>query len=399
MFQFDPDKLRVELVQLKSVTGALGGSISVVDQARSSEKKEVLKRIPIPTAVARSFRERHKTSKYINPVWTAVVLYGDHVVALERHPLGVIGSATTTTADGKTRMWIPDCQQNLDKYVIDVVESSARQWYFDGRYVYAFRSADLATAVVHGEPLSSDHRFRSIEVDAIPLHQLDDASKLELNDRTCVAYIAGNGDFAVSPPIWKDVTAIGKRAKKGDEEDQTSFTFDGIDEYLSVNLAFALTAAKGLSNHWGFDVIEALNLPQLMIKLKTVNLPGIPAPIKATYDCGMSFQHAFAWLCGFQHKATTLEEHLVVRSLMKYLTTSGLFYSQMFDAAAVYRPGKTGEDVPVLTKDQALENFAKLSSGDILAVVQAKRNSKKQRRQRNHAHSQPVGGIMRGDNE
>lgn len=398
MIEFKPDQIRVDLVELKSVTTAGGGSISVVDPNRSTAKKEVYTRIPVPMAVARQFKERHKTSKYINPVWTAVVYYETLVIALERHPLGAAGSATMTDEDGNVHIWTPECQRNIDSIVRTVINQGNRKWYFDGRYVYTFTD-DEAMAAIQGDHLSSDGRFRAIEVEALPLHFVNDGEKLIVGDRTCVAYIAGNGQFAITPPIWKDVRTVGRKQTQqdnNDDEEEVTYPFDNLNEHLNVNLNFALRAAKDLSEHWGLDAIEAVNLPQLMLNLKTVNLPSVPKDVKSTYDCGMSFTHAFAWLMGYQRRVSSLDELLAVRGLLKYLTQKGLYYGRMFNHTAVYRAGMGDENVPLLSKEQAREAVKNLSTSEILDRIAARRELAKQRKSGSseRAVGNVVGGLM-----
>jgi hypothetical protein len=362
VIEFDTNQLRVELVELKSVSTALGGSISVVDSDRSTKAREVYRRIAVPQAVARAFRERHKNSKYINPVWTAVIYYNNLVVALERHPLGAAGSITEVDENGKTHMWQPECMKNIDRIIAPLIDPKPNDWFFDGRYVYTFTSGSADAAVRGGEFLSSDKKFRAVEVEAIALHQLHNADKLVVEPRTCVAYVANNGEYALTPPIWKDVRTVGTKKTREDNEadDETdSFTFDKINEVLKVNLNFALSAAKTLSEHWGFEAIEPLNLPELMVRLRTVNLPGVSTSVKATYDCGMPFTTAMAWLMGYQRRAKSMDELLAVRALFKYLTSTGLFYGRMFQHAAVYRAGMSEEDIPMLTKDEAVHKMSK----------------------------------------
>ena len=87
MIPFQIEQMYVEHVYLKSVTTALGGSISIVDDERSTDAKEVYKKVKAPMAVVRKFvADNKKVSRYLKPVLTAVTFYGDHVVALERHP-------------------------------------------------------------------------------------------------------------------------------------------------------------------------------------------------------------------------------------------------------------------------------------------------------------------------
>jgi hypothetical protein len=394
----------VEIVELKAVTTALGGSISVVDEARSTDRREVYKRIPVPVAIARAFRARHKISKYINPVITAVVYYDDLVIALERHPLGALGTAVSHNAEGERIVWTPECQKNLEEHVIKpIAEASDREWYFDGRYIYTFGRLTHTNAVYEGDYLTADGKFRSVVVNAIAVHQLQNAEKLAIQERTAVAFVAKNGQFAITPPIWKDVRSVGAKKTeehtKDDDDETRSYTFDRINDHLKVNLNFSLQSAKVLSAIWGFEVIEALQLPSLMIRLKTVNLPNIPNEVKSTYATGMTFTHAFAWLMGYQRRVQNMDELLAVRSLFKYLTTTGIFYGRMFEHAAVYRAGKDETDVPMMTKDEAYANVQNLSSTQLLARIQERRENQRTRRGggRERAVGNAVAGLLTED--
>ncbi len=394
MIKFDSDLLSIEVVQLKTVTTSLGGAISIVDNDRTTEEEEVYTRIRVPMAVARQFREHHKISTYIHPVWTAVVYYDTHIIALERHPLGAAGAATIKDDKGNVRMWIPKCQEYIEEYVVAIINQSPRDWYFDGRYVYSFRAADAAAAILHSEFLTHDGRFRSIDVDAIALHNAHDIAKMQVHDRTCVAFIAGNGQYAVTPPIWKDVTSVGKK-KVEDETDEVhpTFVFDNISDHLKVNLNFILRAAKDLSQIWGYQVIEVLDLPQLMLALKTVNLPSVPKAVKSTFDCGMSFDQSFAWLMGYMQKANTIEELFVVRGLLKYLTSKSLFFGKLFRHEAVYQAGMGDDDVPLLSRTEAIHNAKSMSPAQMLRRLEMGRRI----RDTGRTVETAMGSIMTGD--
>jgi len=79
MIKFKPDMLRVEIYDMKSCTTALGGSMRIV---KDGAEDEACTRIPVPLAVARQFKVRYKTSKYIKPVLVAAVYYGESIIAL-----------------------------------------------------------------------------------------------------------------------------------------------------------------------------------------------------------------------------------------------------------------------------------------------------------------------------
>ena len=93
MIQFDITKLTTKIVRLKSVTTALGGSINIIDEEKSTDTKEELIRIEVPLSVARAFiMATNKVTKYLKPVYTALAMYDGIIVAMERHPLAGLGA-------------------------------------------------------------------------------------------------------------------------------------------------------------------------------------------------------------------------------------------------------------------------------------------------------------------
>lgn len=173
-------------------------------------------------------------------------------------------------------------------------------------------------------------------------------------------------------------------------------TFDMIDESLAVNLNFALKAGQEIGKKFGYEFVEPLQLPRLMIELHTVNLPNVPAEVKATYDIGLKFTHAMAWLLGMSRKTKEddLETYIMMRSLMKYLTKRGIFRSNVFNAERVFKDGQTVKDVPQLAMDQLMkdQDFTKMS---LSAILQQAREGQKRRKKGNDIHN--VGGMMTED--
>lgn len=417
MIKFDINKLRIETYKVKALTTALGGSISVLDEEASTDRQEVFHRIRVPLAVVRQFQVRHKTMKYMRPCLIAVAFYGDRAIAIERHPAGCMGelfarrhakagsieeerkiSEQREEVEEYMQRWVPAIEHNIENVIRPLMAKNT--WYFDGRYIFTFDKMTPAQSVKNGDFLSKDGRFRCVDVEAIGLHKLDDKVKLDPVDRTCLAYVAADGQFAISPPIWKDARAVGQAKIKGTREERSKgerdFSFDSIDEFCAVNISFALKAAGQLSKEFGFEAIEPLNLPKLMIRLNTVNLPKVPSEVKDTFDSGMSFTHALAWLLGFARRCEDLDTYATIRSLLKYLTSNGLFFKSAFDSANIFKKGISIDDIPLLSKEEALEaDIYKMSLDDRLEILRTQSSI----RVRAGRKSNVVGGVLFSDDD
>lgn len=398
MIRFDASQLSIDFVQLKSITTSLGGSISIIDDEKSTPDEEVTKRIAVPMALARAFiQTTKKVTKYLKPVWVAVARYGDHVVALERHPMVSLGTLEMDGPFGVKR-WVPSLERNINEFIVPTTTLDGKDWYFDGRYVYSFDQNDMETTVRNGRYLSDNGHFRklvsqTIDLQSASFHGGDEAMKIE--ERNCLAFVTSTGDFTVSPPIWKDLEGVGGKQRRAitdddDESDEDDLdgdvkttidgVFDIIDSTMSVNLNFALKAGQEVGKLFGYEQVEPLQLSRLMIELHTVNLPNVPKQVKATYDCGMRFSHAMAWVLGLSRKADTLETHLIMRSLLSYLTKKGIFRSNAFDADSVFMPGMTVTNVRHKPVDELIGelDFTKMSLANILASAKENRKNGKQ---------------------
>jgi hypothetical protein len=356
MIRFDPTKVTFEIVRLKSVSAAMGGNIMVIDEAATVGKKEVLKRYDAPLAVTRDFIMSHKkVSKFLRPIYTCIVRYGTLVIALESHPLGALGELESEGFDGMKRRWEPAAQINYHNLVSTFDLSVARNWFFDGRYMYSFRHDNIEQAVAAGEYMTNDGSFRKVAVQSFDMMELGNKNKLVLDERSALAYVSKLGDITVSPPIWKKLEDVGgtQLVKAGvvSEDGAVMGNFDSIDGNLAVNLNFALKAGQEIGQTFGYEYIEPLQLPKLMIELCTVNLPNVSNEIKASYNIGMKFTHAIAWLLGMLRRADTLETTIIVRSLLKYLTKRGIFRHNMFNAAKIFKDGKTVSDVKAVSAE------------------------------------------------
>lgn len=368
MIKFDPAKLSFEIVRMKAVSTVLGGSLSIIDEPRTEATgKEVTTRLAIPFAVAREFIQRtKKVTKYLKPVYTCVVRYEGHVIALDRHPLAGMGQLVEEGVFGE-KTWEPSVVRNYNDTVAPMLAAGDRQWYFDGRYAYTFENEDLDASIRDGEFLSQSGAFRKVIAKTIDLMRIYGANDISAEERSCLAFVTKGGQYAVSPPIWKDLSNVGTSQLRGvedatdDDEDITGVTiisrhpttsavyaFDQIDQHLAVNLNFALKAGQEIGKTFGYEEVEPLQLARLMIELHTVNLLGLPKQIKATYDVGMKFTHALAWLLGMSRRANDMDTALMMRALLSYLTKRGIFRANTFDTGNIFKDGKTINDVELV---------------------------------------------------
>ncbi|RWZ87304.1 MAG: hypothetical protein EO766_12325 [Hydrotalea sp. AMD] len=392
MIHYDPSRITVEIVRLKSVTTALGGSISVLDEENSSYRKEVTKRIKCPLSVARAFIQKHKkTTKYLIPVITAIVKYDDIVLTLERHPLGTFGEMESLGFDGEMKKWQPDSELNLDRYINPLIFKPTREWFFDGRYIYSFNSLDIDKEIANAQHLTEDGQFRKLICMSIDTQELANADKITPTERTCVTFVSNTGQYSISPPIWKDLSTVGANKLEDDESNPSinMYSFNKIDEQMSVNLNFALAAGRSIGSMFGYNFVEPLQLPRLMIDLHTVNLPNVPKQIRATYDIGIRFTHAMAWLLGLLRNADNLDNYIMMRSLMKYLTQKGVYRNTAFKAQNVFQEGHSVQTVPLKSVDELLDedNFTRLNLINI--IEQAKSSAR-----RKSSGTMNIGGLI-----
>ncbi len=346
MIEFDINKFRVENVHLKYVTKSRGGNMSVLDTSNKSDKETFVRR-SLPAHVADVFQRHHKMNRFLKPILAAVCYYEDTVVALQLHPMGNIGNESIKTPLGIQR-WVSNIEHNIENKITEV--TSTGKWFIDGSVIYKFTNKGNID-------LTKDGCFQALEVETYRLTDLSQA-KIDMSIRTCISYTTGNGKISISPPIWKSMGTIGDKKVDHLSDDEamclgiSKHQFDKVDKLLAVNLNFALHAATVITDHFGYESIEPLRLDDLMVALKTVNLPRLNRSIKGTYDIGMKFTHAVAWVLGFIEKDMPLESYAATRSMLRYLTSRGIIHRTALNKTNVFVKGKNMDSVPLLTREE-----------------------------------------------
>jgi hypothetical protein len=325
---FDPSKVQFKRVLIKQVTFANNGTLSVIDE--SITNKEKLIRYDIGTALYTMWKKVHKITKYFVPTPGIIMLYNDIVIAVEKAPYG------------SDDTWEASMISTFNA-IMDKIDSSGKDWYFDGQYIYSLVDGNITNAFISGNALTDDNAFKSIKVNSYALNFIGFNSSVFLEQRHCIG-LRINDTITITPPIWLYLSSFNRR-----DLDTPLNNLSAVNDRMSVHLQFALSAGTQLSKAFGYKSIDALNLPQMMIQLSTINLTKLPREFKNTTDIGMPFLHCLAWLLGIGHKVNTLDELLIIKGLIKYLTSTGIFVKKeltQYDGIE--------QEIPLLSVDEIL---------------------------------------------
>jgi hypothetical protein len=362
MIAFDSSKIKTQILFIKQVSTAAGGSMLVLDHPEQDIK--TARRISLPTSVARTYMEKLHSGSYMKSVPTAVVWYDNSVIDLEPHPLKSHGIELKNPSG--VDFWLPHtfgvAEDELPKL------TATGDWFFDGRYAYRFASS-LDFVVGIASSVSKSGSFRVVPVQTIDLHSLHTDRKLAVEVRECVAFVTADGQYGVTPPIWKSAQIITKSIyRKGhtdvedtnvelDEKDDdvlyldlgtenpNKYWVDKIDNDANVSLGFALYAGTRLGKVFDYEHIDALKLPELMIQLRSVNMPNIDQSIRSTFGIGLTFSQALAWLIGMLSEQLTHTQYFTVLSCIKYLCKQGVFKKTLLTTAFL----SDNVEVPVMS--------------------------------------------------
>lgn len=349
MFKFDLSKISIINVKLSSVTTALGGSITVVEETTVDGVIKVKSsRIAIPFAVARNFIKMNKKSRFFVPIEVAVTFYDDIAVCIEKKLPNAIyddNGIWQSNSDYTTRRVLPKLVSNTEK----------GQWYTDGHCIYQIPD-DWADSSARTS-LSQCGSLYAVTVLAVKFSQLMLINLMSTpGTRSCLAYKPSKGKPILSPPIWVNILDIRNNTFHTSKNDQTKVPrFTQINNAMFVNLDFVLVAAKVIGKCFGYQHINFLRLNDHMINLNTVNLPNVDRSIRATYDIGISFLASAVWLMGWFSRCDNLAHYEQLRTAMKHLCTKCLFIREQLRKTHNTQPPQ------VVSFDTALSSLTTLT--------------------------------------
>jgi hypothetical protein len=342
---FDHSKVRFQNVKIKRVSTALGGSMSILDEKVFADTgKEKFIKIDIPLSLARMFKVKYGMSQFFIPHEGLIMWYGDKVITIEK---ANENSRVIESIDGTERVWTSNTEIHFRNAVSTFFDNSNVDWLFDGLYVYNFGvhwdNQTMLDLVKSSKQIDEHGLFRSVPCEAIHFTYLN-FKPAEQESRACVAILPNLDTFSISAPIWKTLGTENARILHSSDVESDSgkpaslvSSLKGVDKQIAVNLNFALRSAKELTDQFGYESIQPLQLPKMMIQLKTVNIPRLPKEVKATTDIGLKFTHALSWLLGMQYNATTPNQIFALRQIIKYLMSKGHFWKDKTKRKSIIR--------------------------------------------------------------
>lgn len=351
---FNPTHLTFSKLNVKSITTALSGALRTTIEGFDNPKGF---RMAVPFHLARAFIKREKGGDYLVPKLSEVILYEGVPVALESFPYSAYVNDPYEDVKVIMAKWVSRTRRAIDGKILPyLADTDLLNWYIDGYVVYGL--PDKSHWVEDSVPLNKDGTFRRMRVPVFKISEIADGA-IAINEvsnllieRDCLVFNAPDNNVYITPPLWTNLGQIGSKKLDSTSTDQVDTElFDYIDDQLHVNIAFALEVAQKITDIFGYEVAEPLQLPELIIEYRTINLQKLPKEVKQTAPCGISFTHVLAWLFGVFKDPDNLEMMLTFRSILKVLTTRGLQVGDVMSDSQIFKEGMTRDDVGMLDHD------------------------------------------------
>lgn len=308
MFQFDNTKFRVESCTIRSLSKAtIDPSITYTDSKKNVVKKKV------PVSIARIVRNQlHGVTKFIEEYPCMIAFVDDRIVSLSV-PIGADYKMWKDTGD-----WISVLESREE-----IISKLGTDWHWDGQYAYQFTN--------EVEQLG-DTNFGVAKVKAFNLFKLGE-SQADIVEHLA-AFCFKNpttGQWVKTTPMTRisggfiQLSGDVEQFNKTDDfvEKDAAQELKKLDRSKFVNLRFVNYASQVLSNQFGYEAIEPLGIPLLMIEHRTFNLGGLATPVQMSSAAPLTYTQALAWMIGLYSKVKTLDDLIAVKSTLKMLLSKG----------------------------------------------------------------------------
>lgn len=309
MFAFKPDTIGFGYFKLKALSqSTIDPRVTFVDEDGNERK------VPLPSSIAR------RLSQKVNKVSRFTVDFPCCVATLDGRVVSVDVPTAVEFANWKeTKEWTSPIEKNIEV----VKKLKGEEWMFDGQYAYRY---DLELVEIHG----SNFGFQPVK--AYNLYKMDVGQTLDEISLSCLAYKKDNlGNWQLTCPVTRasggflQLTGDVDTFNAGDQfvDNAVASSLAHMDHNHIVNLKFVNYAAKRITECFGFESVEPLGLPLLMIEHQTMSIVSLPQSVQQTSPAPFKFTQGVAWLIGLFGRVQNIEQLMTMKATMKMLLTKG----------------------------------------------------------------------------
>lgn len=308
MFAFKPQTIGFGYFKLKALSqSTIDPRVTFVDEA-GKEKK-----VPLPSSIAR------RLSQKVNKVSRFTVDFPCCVATLDGRVVSVDVPTAVEFANWKeTKEWTSPIEKNIQ--VVKKLEG--QDWMFDGQYAYRF---DGPIVEVHGS------NFGHQPVRAYNLYKMDIPMTLDEISLSCLAYRKADQTWQLTCPVTRasggflQLTGDVDTFNAGDQflDNSVASSLALMDNTHIVNIKFVNYAAKRISECFGYEAVEPLGLPLLMIEHQTMSIVNLPQSVQQTSPAPFKFTQGVAWLIGLFGRVQSIEQLMTMKATTKMLLTKG----------------------------------------------------------------------------
>lgn len=310
MFKFNKSDVSYEFIGLLSISKA-----TIEPKIKYIDSNGVERKALIPTAVARRARSNvHGVSAFSKAYPACIVIIDNRIVALET------ANPNQLKMYLETEEWISNIEKN-----IELVRAYDDTHLWDGQYIY--------DQVGEVEQFGGDESsFGSVKCKVLDTYKLSD-EKVAPNDTfSGLAYLnPQTNDWVITPPV---VRQMGQYIALTEDADEAKSVSSGalmdeedplarLDRNKFPNLRFVNYAARVVAERFGYDSIEPLGLPLLMIEHRTFNLGGLETGVQMSSKAPFAFSQGLAWCIGLMKNVKCLDDLVAVKSTIKMFMSKG----------------------------------------------------------------------------
>lgn len=345
MFTFKKDSLQIEYIDLLALSKAtIDPRIHFRDESGQEHK------MPIPVSVARIVRGRLKSVSRFPKGYPAALAFVDgRIVAMD------VAVGKTYKMFKEMGEWISCLHARSEG--LNAIEGD---WLWDGQYAYRF-DGDVKRM--------GGSNFGNIATRVFNLYRLGEEKGDLIENLVALCYRNPiTGDWTKTTPMTQhsgsflQITGDVDKFNRFDHFVEAGEEFAKIDSNVFPNLRFVTYAAKVLSRQFGYEIVEPLGLPILMIEHQTFNIGGLPTEMQAASPAPMAFSAALAWMIGLNRQVENLDDLMAIKASTKMLLTKGNTH---------HRVPTVGENAPEAESTKALiDNLRKLSAATPLVTYE-----------------------------